>query len=128
MMSSLQDANLMPVSTCIDGKFQLPGEGWKNTICHTRNDKAPWLALDFGEQVEVTSVTMYNRNDANAQRLQNVEVRVLDSLPTNGNDVWMQGTLMGKFAGPGTLGQVITVSTSDSWFKSIQGTTIPKGR
>jgi hypothetical protein len=114
----------------MDGKFQ--GDG----SCQTKQDKYPWLALDFGERVEVTSVTLYN-NDKEGERLQAVDVRVTDTLPPDtwpsdhpnwyfpGQTYWPYGIMLGMFAGPGTNGQVITLSTSDD---SFQGPSNPKGR
>jgi hypothetical protein len=103
-MSSSYENDAFPAENCINGDKQSYGG-----MCHTEVETAPWLALDFGEQVVVKSVTIYNRNDGCtcADRFRNAEVRVTDMLPTDGTEMFTGGQLLGDFTGPGTIGQVI---------------------
>ena len=76
------------------------------------NTTAPWLALEFAGPVEVTRVNIYNRGDKDrqsAERTRNLEVRVVDELPTSGDQMYTGGQLLGKFSGPGKKGEIIKV-------------------
>ena len=76
------------------------------------NTTAPWLALEFAGPVEVTRVNIYNRGDECgrcALRTKNVEVRLVDELPTSGYQMYTGGQLLGKFSGPGKKGEIIKV-------------------
>ena len=93
---------------CIDGN-----EGGE--ICHTRKEAAPWLALDYGSEVKVSSVVLINRirGDVGAARTKNVNIRVSSTPPVSGSEMFTGGQLLGTFEGPGTQGQRIEV-TSDT--------------
>ena len=99
------DGNTAPVST-------LPQGG----ICHTNYDATPWIAIDYGTRVIVERVEIFNRVNCCGDRTRNVDVRISDELPRKayvfGNEFYWQsrGTLLGRFAGPGTNGQQITIS------------------
>ena len=80
--------------------------------CERTNERAPWLALEFAGPVEVTRVDIYNRGDECgrcAARTKNVEVRLIDELPTSGDQMYTGGQLLGNFAGPGKKGEIIKV-------------------
>ena len=75
-------------------------------------DSTPWLALEFAGPVEVTKVIIYNRGDkdaGSAARTKNVEVRLVDELPTSGYQMHTGGQLLGTFSGPGKKGEIIKV-------------------
>ena len=80
-----------------------------NTICHTLEEKAPWLALHFPSSVKVKRVEIKNRVDCCGDRMRNVEVRVTDSLPTTGDAMFTGGELLGTFTGPASDGQLVEV-------------------
>ena len=78
-------------------------------LCHTLKEHAPWIAVDYGSEVTVYWVEIFNRVDSNGGRARNVFVRVSNRLPANAS-VHAPGVLLGRFVGPGTDGQLITVS------------------
>ena len=78
MMSKLNQDK--PASKCIDGV----ASGGLLKICETNGQSAPWIALEFQRQVEVTKVVMHARDDCCAERTKNLEVRITDDLPTSG--------------------------------------------
>ena len=104
---------------CIDGITDGPD------MCHTNYDEAPWIALDFGEDltVSVHKVFLYNRADAGrpdlAGRTRNVTIRLSDELPTSATSMFTGGHLLGTFAGPGTPGQQIEISAGPGWSMKI---------
>jgi hypothetical protein len=85
---------------CIDGDTE-------SDMCHTKDENAPWLAIEFSDQVDVLSVTIYNRKDCCGDRFRNAEVRVTDVLPTDGTAMFTGGQLLSTFTGPAVDGQVI---------------------
>ena len=88
---------------CIDGDTG-------GTICHTGGDATPWIAIDYGTRVIVERVELFNRADCCEERTRNVDVRISDELPTSGRQMFSGGTLLGRFVGPGSNGQQITIS------------------
>ena len=92
---------------CIDGIEAVE-------ICQTLHETAPWLALDYGSVVKVSSVVFINRDTQghveNAARTRNVEVRVSCTLPVSGSEMFTGGQLLGIFEGPATSGQRIEVT------------------
>ena len=88
---------------CIDGITTTP------SLCHTRDytHPAPWLALEFPEQVIVARVDIYNRVNNAASRFRNVEVRLINQLPTSDSQMYTGGELLGTFKGPGTSAEKI---------------------
>ena len=73
-------------------------------MCHTKFEKAPWVALDFGGEVSVGMVILHNRFGCCADRLRNVDVWVSDTLPQSGSQKCTGGKLLGTFIGPGQPG------------------------
>ena len=102
---------------CIDGITTGRLSTGGTSICHTQQHKAPWLALQFFEPVNVARVDIYNRDDFDAvtgvpyrSNLRNVEVRLTDELPASKNQRYTGGELLGAFdAGPGGRGEIIKV-------------------
>jgi hypothetical protein len=108
MSSTYSDSEELPAANCIDGDT--------NNLCHSQGaENAPWLAINFGQSVDVKSVTIYNRIGYEG-RFRNAEVRVTDDLPADGSVMFTGGQLLGTFEGPGP--QVI----------HIQGVTDLRGR
>ena len=94
---------------CIDGD-----KGGK--ACITVRETAPWLALDYGSEVKVSSVVLINirlSDPTRPARTKNVNIRVSSTPPVSGSEMFTGGQLLGTFEGPGTLGQRIEV-TSDT--------------
>ena len=106
---------------CIDNNTNVTHQ-YDNKIglCHTGSHPAPWLAIDFGEeaQVSVEKVVLFNRNSSKNyenHRLRNVEVRLTDELPTTANKKLSKGHLLGSFEGPATGGQEVEIKAKPGW-------------
>ena len=104
---------------CIDG-IQ---ESDEDNICQSRDQLAPWLAMDFGEgyEVAVESVFLYSTRDGNGfDRTSNVEIRISDKLPTTGGEEeFTGGELLGTFEGPATRKQTVSIVTKEGWKKKF---------
>ena len=106
-MSSQHSSHKYNASNCIDGQH-----GGDSTMCHTSDtsgERAPWLALQFSTEVQVSSVTLFNRENCCGERTRNIKVRVADELPNNGDMMFTRGQLLGFFEGPGSNGQRIAI-------------------
>ena len=91
-------------SYCINGDTQ------NGRVCSSQNENAPWFAIDFGTEVMIERVEIFNTfGHANGARTRNVEIRISDELPTSGDEMFSGGTLLGHFAGPGTSEQHIII-------------------
>ena len=97
---------------CIDG---IPtGTG---SLCHSKRELAPWLALDYGKdaRVSVEKVVLFNMAEGDSEpiwhRTKNVEVRLANELPASGMKMFTGGELLGTFKGPGTRGQQIEIKS-----------------
>ena len=98
---------------CINGKDDGKDEDRKNPdMCASNQDPVPWIALDFGEemQVSVGKVVIVNRINCCHDRTKNLEVRLTNELPADGKSLFTGGHLLGTFDGPGTKGQKITIN------------------
>ena len=95
---------------CIDGITD-------GTICHSIREKAPWLALDFGDgaSVAVEKVVLYNRGDSKAARTRQVEVRLAEEMPTSSATMFNGGALLGTFPGPAVSGQQVDIKSGSNW-------------
>ena len=103
---------------CIDGKINLESVWEPNfSLCHTSSEKAPWLAIDYGANVAVQEIVLYNRYDCCHNYFKNAEIRLADELPTSGAEKFSGGELLGTFAGPGTQGERIVVQSQPGWEK-----------
>ena len=103
----LNDARQFGAGNCIDGVIgsdKTPGGQW--ALCHTNHEAAPWIALDFGTSVTVQRVEL-SKSSMGANRIQKVDVRVSEKLPTSGSKMFSGGNLLGQFAGPGTEENII---------------------
>ena len=110
MSSTFQDVE---ATKCIDGITEGLDAGLVDgvgQICHTNGEPAPWIAIDYGTTVIVERVEIFNRRYCCGERTQNVDVRISDELPTSGGQMFSGGTLLGRFPGPATDGQEITIS------------------
>ena len=97
-----------PAERCIDGRKDGSRTG---SMCHTRGEKTPWLALDFGQPVSVEKIVINNREDCCGDRFRNVEVWVADQLPNSGHQKFTGGHLLASFKGPAKKGDEITLSS-----------------
>ena len=99
---------------CIDGITTRSG-----SLCHSKKELAPWLALDYGKdaRVSVEKVVLFNRADGSEHRTKNVEVRLANELPASGMKMFTGGELLGTFKGPGTRGQQIEIKSGPGWEK-----------
>eukprot|EP00090_Calanus_glacialis_P024685 TRINITY_DN38360_c0_g1_i1.p1 TRINITY_DN38360_c0_g1~~TRINITY_DN38360_c0_g1_i1.p1 ORF type:complete len:190 (-),score=29.70 TRINITY_DN38360_c0_g1_i1:24-593(-) len=99
-------------TTCGAAKFCSDSD--LDTRCHTAHgasEEAPWVALVFIDPVWVEKVELVNvRTDKhNAGRLRNVEVRITNTLPTNGRSMFSGGLVLGNFSGPATSDQFVVM-------------------
>ena len=53
---------------------------------HTNADWNPWWRVDLGEEYEVTRVSITNRGDCCAWRINGAQIRIGNSLENNGNN------------------------------------------
>ena len=102
---------------CIDGELKA-----RYKLCHSKNELAPWFALDFGEdtKVSVEKVLLYNRWDLShnsIQRTKNVQIRISNELPTSGKTMFSGGEALGTFKGPATKGQINEINSGSGWEK-----------
>ena len=97
---------------CIDGDTTGSDRGGDQVgdMCHTDEERAPRIAIDFGKTVAVDRVEIFNRVACCGDRTRNVDVRISDELPASGSQMFSGGTLFGYFPGPGTDGQHIVIS------------------
>ena len=101
------DAQQFGAGNCIDGvqgSDNGPDGQW--VLCHTDPEDVPWIALDFGSPVTVHRVELF-KSALGADRIQNVDVRISENLPTSGTNMFSGGTLLGQYAGPDTEKQHI---------------------
>ena len=101
-------------TVCIDGELQ-----GKHKLCHSQQEDAPWLALDYGEktQVSVEKVLLYNRFDGSYQRTKDVQIRICNELPKSGKTMATCGEALGTFKGPATKGQINEIHSGPGWEK-----------
>ena len=103
---------------CIDGIPTRSG-----SLCHSKKELAPWLALDYGKdaRVSVEKVVLFNMAEGDSEpiwhRTKNVEVRLANELPASGMKMFTGGELLGTFKGPGTRGQQIEIKSGPGWEK-----------
>ena len=111
---------IFKAANCINGKDDGPEKGKNVDMCATEDthggkkaDPAPWIALDFGDdvRVKVGKVVLANRVDCCGKRTANVEVRLSNELPTDGQSMFEGGQLLAEFAGPGSEGEKIEIET-----------------
>merc|ERR1719193_1101877 len=110
-MSSVYLAGYYPASKCIDGitnDGDWGGGSGADGMCHTGKDLFPWIALDFGTQVMVKRVDIVSRSVL-GDRTRNINIRVGDQLPASGDEMFIDGKLLGQFNGPATDGQYISI-------------------
>ena len=88
---------------CTDGNEE-------GSYCFTQRENAPWLVLDYGSEVKVSSVVIINKIGNAHNRTKNVNIRVSLSPPVSGSEMFTGGQLLGTFEGPGTSGQRIEVT------------------
>merc|ERR1712198_526508 len=95
-----QEENGFPPHQCADSDME--------TFCTVAPSPAPWLALDLGSRARVNRVEIRNtRNFEN--RLRDFEVRVTDSLPQSGDEMFREGVLLGSYVGASVVWQKITI-------------------
>ena len=100
---------------CINGRR----DGLRDDICHTKAEKAPWLAIGFEENrtVSIQAVVLFNRNDSTApwKRTKNVEVRLANMIPPSAEQMFSGGELLGSFEGPASKGQRVAIPSLSGW-------------
>ena len=128
LQSSIYDCSSRSVDCgtwkCIDGLTN-------DDLCHTNAEPAPWLALDFGEeaQVSVEKTVLLNRKDQSWNRTRNIEVWLADEIPTtamkplastDGSTLTdVDGHMLGTFEGPATSGQEVEIESGPGWKKKM---------
>ena len=108
---------LFPATKCIDGNTEGPdldkdvgGIIKVSNMCHTQNEPAPWIAIDYSVNVTVQRVEIFNRRECCGDRTQNLDVIISNELPTSANKVFFGGTEFDHFRGPATDGEQIIMS------------------
>ena len=71
----------------------------EDSVCQTEKEAAPWVAFDFGHEVEVGSVLIFTGDDNGAGEVMNLDVRMTAYLPEDGRNKSSAGTLLGSFNG-----------------------------
>ena len=113
---------------CIDGLTN----DTKENQCPTHPDPAPWLALDFGEEAQVSvektvlfgsvfnedKSSRWNRN-WNRSRQWHVEVWLADEIPTTALEKFSEGHLLGTFEGAATSGKEVEIQSGPGWQKKM---------
>jgi len=100
-----QEENDFPPQQCADSN--------SSTFCAVAPSPAPWLALDFDSKARVDRVEIRNtRNYGN--RLRDFEIRVTDSLPPSGEEMFREGVLLGSYVGESVRWQKITIESPAS--------------
>ena len=97
-----------------DGPDSHDSEG---DLCVTNYEKAPWLALDYGDgaKIYVEKVVIVNRKNCCYDRTKNVTIWLSDELPSSGSSMFTGGELLGTFAGPGGAGEHIEIESGPDW-------------
>merc|ERR1711934_84044 len=101
-----QQSDDFPAHQCADSRT--------TTICVVPEAPAPWLALDLGREAHVDRVEISSREDCCGERLSNFQVRVTDSLPSSGEEMFREGVLLNSYNGPAVNGQKITLGVPAS--------------
>ena len=70
-----------------------------DSICQTEKELAPWIAFDFGKEVDVGSIVIFSRRDERAEKVMNLDVRMTVDLPENGDGKFTGGKSLGSFSG-----------------------------
>ena len=108
---------------CINGQENGKEKRKENTnMCHTKvtnkvAEPNPWFAIDYGDEVRVSvgKTVIVNRKGCCGERAKNIEVRLSNELPTDGESMYEGGRLLGKFEGPGTTGGTIEIESEEGW-------------
>lgn len=105
----------------VDGNAD--GDWWKRTVSHTNETTNPWWEVNLLGVYDITSITIYNRNDV-TERLNNFSIRV-SSVPFTSNTsgevfVDKQPTFKGSKAFRGNKrGQYIRIYLNQSGILSL---------
>ena len=100
--------NYYSAERCMDGEHI-----GSNSICQTEKELAPWIAFDFAKEVEVGSVIIFSRHDERAEQIVNLDVRMTDDLPEDGDSKFTDGKSLGSFNGTLTQCQRIVIMSPD---------------
>ncbi|XP_048059454.1 uncharacterized protein LOC125276079, partial [Megalobrama amblycephala] len=65
----------------------------QGSCSHTKDEKDPWWRVDLLEVYEVTRVSITNRGDGYAQRINGAQIRIGNSLENNGNNNELAATV-----------------------------------
>jgi len=112
---------------CIDGITDGPDSGNPgDDLCHTSYPPPPdpkrpwihnypWLAIDFGVEVFVKKVVLFNRRECCYSRTRNLTISASNSLPVSESDMFYGGYPITYFSGPGEPGQQIEETNMWGW-------------
>ena len=65
-----------------------------DSICQTEKELAPWIAFDFGEEVQVGSVVIFS---GDTREVLSFDVQMTSSLPGDGENKFSGGKSLGDF-------------------------------
>ena len=126
ILSNFYYCNQCGAFRCIDGLTN----DTKENQCPTHPETAPWLALDFGEeaQVSVEKTVLFgsvfnedksSRWNRNWNRSRNVEVWLADEIPTTASAKFSEGHQLGTLAGAATFGKKVEIQSGPGWQKQM---------
>ena len=119
---NLHNAERLGPEKCIDGIIDNLGDFWHPnfSLCATRTQRAPWLAIDYGEGVKVSveEVVLYDRVDCCIGRTRNIEIWLADKIPTSGEQKFSDGKMLATL--PGAVhaddhGRGIVIHSRSGW-------------
>ena len=105
-------------SNCIDGVLEVNPD--RKSMCYSKKESAPWLALDFGKEarVSVEKVVLINRREGPWwRRTRNIQIRLSNGLPASGKEMFSGGEALGTFKGPATFRQIVEIDSGPGWEK-----------
>ena len=106
---------------CIDG---LTNDTEENQ-CRTYWDFTPWLALDFGEEAQVSVektvlfTSVFNDKYSDWNRTRNIEVWLADEIPTTAAEKFSEGHQLATFEGSATSGKEVEIQSGPGWNKKM---------
>ena len=86
------------------------------TMCYSKLESAPWLALDFGKEARV-SVEKVVLKPPFWKHTGNIQIRLSNGLPASGKEMFSGGEALGTFKGPATAWQIVEIDSGPGWEK-----------
>ncbi|KAK7125201.1 hypothetical protein R3I94_019289 [Phoxinus phoxinus] len=97
VQSSTQPVLGLGAERAVDGNWNSILDG--KSCSHTNGDSDTWWRVDLGKAYGVTRVSITNRGDCCAERINGAQIRVGNSLDNNGNNNALAATVVSIPAG-----------------------------